>query len=106
MLTQKLRRVIDEGVGYGLELEGISAAHVARSMARLASGDDSAAVSTWSVCKLARQFRRGERCHGRAAVVGSVRARAKDAGMSNSVDTFEPGAVRIWRAERDGRKEV
>ena len=34
---------------------------------------------------------------------GSVRARAKDAGMSNSVDTFEPGAVRIWRAERDAK---
>jgi enoyl-CoA hydratase/carnithine racemase len=31
-LTQKLRRVIDEGVGYGLALEGISAADVARSM--------------------------------------------------------------------------
>ena len=33
-------------------------------------------------------------------------ARAKDAGMSNSVDTFEPGAVRIWRAERDARRDV
>jgi enoyl-CoA hydratase/carnithine racemase len=32
-LTQKLRRIIDEGVGYGLALEGISAADVARSMA-------------------------------------------------------------------------
>jgi enoyl-CoA hydratase/carnithine racemase len=32
-LTQKLRRVIDEGAGYGLALEGISAADVARSMA-------------------------------------------------------------------------
>ena len=32
-LTQRLRRVIDEGVGYGLALEGISAAAVARSMA-------------------------------------------------------------------------
>ncbi|WP_417843521.1 enoyl-CoA hydratase/isomerase family protein [Thalassospira sp.] len=32
-LTQKLRRIIDEGVGYGLALEGISAAEVARSMA-------------------------------------------------------------------------
>jgi enoyl-CoA hydratase/carnithine racemase len=32
-LTQKLRRIIDEGVGYGLALEGISAAQVARSMA-------------------------------------------------------------------------
>ena len=42
----------------------------------------------------------------RAAGIGSVRARAKDAGMSNSVDTFGPGAVRIWRAERDARKEV
>ena len=30
-LTQKLRRVIDEGVAYGLALEGISAADVARS---------------------------------------------------------------------------
>ena len=30
-LTQKLRRIIDEGVGYGLALEGISAAEVARS---------------------------------------------------------------------------
>jgi enoyl-CoA hydratase/carnithine racemase len=30
-LTQKLRRIIDEGVGYGLALEGISAADVARS---------------------------------------------------------------------------
>jgi len=30
-LTQKLRRVIDEGVGYGLALEGISAAEVARA---------------------------------------------------------------------------
>src|ERR1700722_10023617 len=29
-LTQKLRRIIDEGVGYGLALEGISAAEVAR----------------------------------------------------------------------------
>jgi enoyl-CoA hydratase/carnithine racemase len=29
-LTQKLRRIIDEGVGYGLALEGISAADVAR----------------------------------------------------------------------------
>jgi enoyl-CoA hydratase/carnithine racemase len=33
-LTQKLRRIIDEGVGYGLALEGISAADVARSMAK------------------------------------------------------------------------
>jgi enoyl-CoA hydratase/carnithine racemase len=33
-LTQKLRRIIDEGVGYGLALEGISAADVARSQAR------------------------------------------------------------------------
>jgi enoyl-CoA hydratase/carnithine racemase len=32
-LTQKLRRIVDEGVGYGLALEGISAAEVARSMA-------------------------------------------------------------------------
>ena len=32
-LTQKLRRIIDEGVGYGLALEGISAADVARSAA-------------------------------------------------------------------------
>jgi enoyl-CoA hydratase/carnithine racemase len=32
-LTQKLRRVIDAGVGYGLALEGISAADVARSKA-------------------------------------------------------------------------
>ncbi|SDP23833.1 Enoyl-CoA hydratase/isomerase, partial [Paenibacillus sp. yr247] len=32
-LTQKLRRIIDEGIGYGLALEGISAADVARSMA-------------------------------------------------------------------------
>lgn len=30
-LTQKLRRIIDEGVGYGLALEGISAAEVART---------------------------------------------------------------------------
>jgi enoyl-CoA hydratase/carnithine racemase len=30
-LTQKLRRVIDEGVAFGLALEGISAAEVARS---------------------------------------------------------------------------
>src|ERR1700722_19572810 len=30
-LTQKLRGIIDEGVGYGLALEGISAADVARS---------------------------------------------------------------------------
>jgi enoyl-CoA hydratase/carnithine racemase len=30
-LTQKLRRIIDEGVGYGLALEGISAADVART---------------------------------------------------------------------------
>lgn len=32
-LTQKLRRTVDEGAGYGLALEGISAAEVARSMA-------------------------------------------------------------------------
>jgi enoyl-CoA hydratase/carnithine racemase len=32
-LTQKLRRIVDEGVGYGLALEGICAADVARSMA-------------------------------------------------------------------------
>ena len=32
-LTQHLRRLIDEGVGYSLALEGISAADVARSMA-------------------------------------------------------------------------
>ncbi len=31
-LTQKLRRLVDEGVGYGLALEGISAAEVARAM--------------------------------------------------------------------------
>ena len=29
-LTQKLRRLIEEGAGYGLALEGISAAEVAR----------------------------------------------------------------------------
>jgi enoyl-CoA hydratase/carnithine racemase len=32
-LTQKLRRIVDAGVGYGLALEGISAADVARSTA-------------------------------------------------------------------------
>ena len=32
-LTQRLRRLIDEGTGYGLALEGISAADVARTMA-------------------------------------------------------------------------
>ena len=32
-LTQKLRRIVDEGVGYGHALEGISAADVARSNA-------------------------------------------------------------------------
>lgn len=32
-LTQKLRRIIDEGAGYGLALEGISAADVALRMA-------------------------------------------------------------------------
>jgi enoyl-CoA hydratase/carnithine racemase len=32
-LTQKLRRIVDEGVGYGLGLEGISAADVARARA-------------------------------------------------------------------------
>ena len=31
-LTQQLRRLIDEGAGYGLALEGISAADVARTM--------------------------------------------------------------------------
>lgn len=30
ILTQRLRRVIDEGIGYGLALEGITAAEVAR----------------------------------------------------------------------------
>src|SRR3981081_4426794 len=30
-LTQKLRRIVDEGIGYGLALEGISAADVART---------------------------------------------------------------------------
>ena len=33
-LTQKLRRIVDEGVGYGLALEGISAADVARASAK------------------------------------------------------------------------
>lgn len=33
-MTQKLRRIIDEGVGYGLALEGISAADVARMRAQ------------------------------------------------------------------------
>lgn len=32
-LTQKLRRIIEDGAGYGLALEGISAAEVARSIA-------------------------------------------------------------------------
>jgi enoyl-CoA hydratase/carnithine racemase len=32
-LTQKLRRIIDDGAGYGLALEGISAAEVARTAA-------------------------------------------------------------------------
>lgn len=35
-LTQKLRRIIDQGIGYGLALEGISAAEVARSMTQAA----------------------------------------------------------------------
>ncbi|HXB04802.1 MAG TPA: hypothetical protein VNY77_08040 [Candidatus Angelobacter sp.] len=33
-LTQKLRRIIDEGLGYRLALEGISAADVARAAAQ------------------------------------------------------------------------
>jgi len=33
-MTQKLRRIIDESVGYGLALEGISAADVARERAQ------------------------------------------------------------------------
>lgn len=35
-LTQKLRRIVDQGAGYGLALEGISAAEVARTMAAAA----------------------------------------------------------------------
>ena len=35
-LTQKLRRIVDQGIGYGLALEGISAAEVARSMTQAA----------------------------------------------------------------------
>lgn len=35
-LTQKLRRIIDQGTSYGLALEGISAAEVARSMTQAA----------------------------------------------------------------------
>ncbi|WP_198039190.1 hypothetical protein [Paraburkholderia sp. SOS3] len=31
--TQRLRRAIDEGIGYGLALEGITAAEVARTAA-------------------------------------------------------------------------
>jgi hypothetical protein len=34
-LTRKLRRIIDDGVGYSLALEGINAADVARSAAPL-----------------------------------------------------------------------
>jgi enoyl-CoA hydratase/carnithine racemase len=34
VLTQKLRRIVDESVAFGLALEGISAADVARSQAR------------------------------------------------------------------------
>ena len=41
-----------------------------------------------------------------ASFDGSVRARAKDAGMSNSAGTSEPGTVRFCYAERDARKEV
>jgi enoyl-CoA hydratase/carnithine racemase len=37
-LTQKLRRIVDEGVGYSLALEGISAAEVARSAAPVIGG--------------------------------------------------------------------
>jgi hypothetical protein len=37
---------------------------------------------------------------------GSVRARAKDAGMSNSAGRSEPGTVRFCYAERDARKYV
>ena len=33
-LTQRLRRIVDEGLGYGLALEGISAADVARASQR------------------------------------------------------------------------
>ena len=33
-LTQRLRRIIDEGAGYGLALEGISATDVARAAGR------------------------------------------------------------------------
>lgn len=33
-LTQKLRRIVDEGAGYGLALEGISAAEVVRTMSQ------------------------------------------------------------------------
>jgi enoyl-CoA hydratase/carnithine racemase len=32
-LTQRLRRIVDDGIGYGLALEGISAANVARATA-------------------------------------------------------------------------
>ena len=32
-LTQKLRRIVDDGIGYGLALEGVSAADVARASA-------------------------------------------------------------------------
>jgi hypothetical protein len=32
-VTQKLRRIVDEGIGYGLVLEGVSAAEVARMSA-------------------------------------------------------------------------
>src|SRR3954451_19680295 len=41
-LTQKLRRVVDESVGYGLALEGLSAADVAP---RRAAEDDTTARS-------------------------------------------------------------
>lgn len=38
-LTQRLRRIVDEGAGHGLALEGISAADVARAAAAAGPGD-------------------------------------------------------------------
>jgi enoyl-CoA hydratase/carnithine racemase len=106
-MTQKLRRIIDEGVTLGLALEGISAADVARGMVfsyRVGIKQRRITLGSASVISVQEAHRRATQLYA-SAKLGIDPAQQKEKARANAVETVKAKLPFYLARQQDRMRE-
>jgi carboxylesterase type B len=106
-MTQKLRRIIDEGVTLGLALEGISAADVARGMVfsyRVGIKQRRITLGSASVISVQEAHRRATQLYA-SAKLGFDPAQQKEKARANAVETVKAKLPFYLARQQDRMRE-